>query len=491
MKRARSSSTKDEIRQLISACDLDNKVAARSKTLSGGQKRKLQLGMMFTGGSHVCCVDEVSSGLDPLSRRKIWDILLRERGARTIILTTHFLDEADLLADHIAILSKGTLRAEGSAVELKHQLGGGYRVHVYHDSGRTSALKMTDIPSKVLVDQTVYMVPNSAEAARLTDHLEGLGVQDYRVSGPSIEDVFLKVAEEVSDRENLEKKGSGDIARYESIAPDKSGLEAEPENNQNVRLLSGKRIGMPRQAWVLFRKRVTILRRNYLPYCAVFFVPVVAAGLVTLFLKGYRVPGCAPADNIRSSDIRSFANSHNLDLVVGPSSKVSLDSLTRFRSTLPASSSVGTDTSSLLQSVHLIDTRQAFDDQINRNFSTITPGGLFLGDQGSAPTFAYQATRGMYDAVLTQNAFDTLLTNVSIATQIADFDIQLSVCQVHLWKSESDARPKLFTSPCFTSHTIFAMRCVVHIITFGYSCQHFFCVISQSPPWPCFIRHGP
>ena len=66
--------SKDALHTLIKRIDLDRKSNARAKTLSGGQRRKLQLGMMFTGGSAVCCVDEVSSGLDPLSRRKIWDI---------------------------------------------------------------------------------------------------------------------------------------------------------------------------------------------------------------------------------------------------------------------------------------------------------------------------------------------------------------------------------------------------------------------------------
>lgn len=120
----------EQLLQLIDDCDLTNKLNSQSRTLSGGQKRKLQLAMMFTGGSSVCCVDEVSSGLDPISRRKIWDILLAERGRRTIIFTTHFLDEAELLADHIAILSKGSLEAQGSTVELKNRLGSDYRVHV-------------------------------------------------------------------------------------------------------------------------------------------------------------------------------------------------------------------------------------------------------------------------------------------------------------------------------------------------------------------------
>lgn len=85
--------SKAEINALISGCDLDQKVNARSQTLSGGQKRKCQLAMMLTGGSKVCMLDEVSSGLDPLSRRKIWDIILAERGKRSMILTTHFMDE--------------------------------------------------------------------------------------------------------------------------------------------------------------------------------------------------------------------------------------------------------------------------------------------------------------------------------------------------------------------------------------------------------------
>lgn len=98
-----------EVSQLIYDCGLTQKVQAMSKTLSGGQKRKLQLVTMLTGGSEVCCVDEVSGGLDPLSRRKIWDIMLAARGTRTIVLTTHFLDEAEFLANHMVVMSKGAI----------------------------------------------------------------------------------------------------------------------------------------------------------------------------------------------------------------------------------------------------------------------------------------------------------------------------------------------------------------------------------------------
>lgn len=81
--------TPEELDQLISACDLELKRNSRANTLSGGQKRKLQLACMFVGNSSVCLIDECTSGLDPLSRRVIWDILLQQRSKRSIIFTTH------------------------------------------------------------------------------------------------------------------------------------------------------------------------------------------------------------------------------------------------------------------------------------------------------------------------------------------------------------------------------------------------------------------
>lgn len=383
--------------------------------------------MMFTGGSHVCCVDEVSSGLDPLSRRKIWDILLRERGARTIILTTHFLDEADLLADHIAILSKGKLKAEGSAAQLKHRLGGGYRVHVYHDLGGQPALEVTDVTRKVLPDQTVYLVPTSAKAVELINYLESRGVRDYRVSGPSIEDVFLKLAEEVAEMGDIEKPPPSGLTEDEIVMPDGIKPSNKHEVEQTVRLLPGKRIGMPRQAWVLFRKRLTILRRNRLPYIAAFLIPVLAAGLVTLFINDYEVPGCSSIESVSFSDVRSFASMESPEIVLGPPSKLSINSLSLFRDVLPVSAA--TNASSITESIHIVDTLQEFNDEINKRFADVIPGGFFLGDQDSRPTFAYRANGGLYSAVLTQNVFNNLLTNVSIATQFAAFDLPAEVCE--------------------------------------------------------------
>lgn len=168
--------SKETMKQLVEACDLEQKLNAPSRTLSGGQKRKCQLAMMLTGGSSLCMLDEVSSGLDPLSRRKIWDILLAERGKRSILLTTHFLDEADLLSDDIAILSKGNLVASGSAVALKHELGGGYRVRIYHEDHKPLSDALESTPKQAYHDQTVYRLDDSAAAADFVSKIERAGI---------------------------------------------------------------------------------------------------------------------------------------------------------------------------------------------------------------------------------------------------------------------------------------------------------------------------
>ena len=274
-------SSGEDILQLLASCDIDQKANARSKQLSGGQKRKLQLGMMFTGGSRVCCIDEVSSGLDPLSRRKIWDILLAERGSRSIILTTHFLDEAELLADHIAILSKGVLKASGTSVELKHKLGSGYRVHLYNSHGQVLP-EYHDVSHVRRDDQTVYSLLDSAKAADFLARIESDGLVEYQINGPTIEDVFLKVAEEVkSDSPQSEKIATDqnlqEIGSRSSDEADSAKSTQVVVQNESVaeppQLLDGRRISMPRQALVLFSKRWVVLRRNTLPYLAAVSVP--------------------------------------------------------------------------------------------------------------------------------------------------------------------------------------------------------------------------
>jgi len=424
LKSTGSYDSKDRLQNLIKAIDLDRKVESKAKTLSGGQKRKLQLGMMFTGGSSVCCVDEVSSGLDPLSRRKIWDILLAERGARTIILTTHFLDEADLLADRIAILSKGTLRAEGSSVELKERLGGGYRIHLQTGAGHKGGPKIDGVTQHTTFGQTTYDASSSKLAAQIIKRLEQDELTDYQLSGPTIEDVFLRLADEihVESDTSLDRNYTPDNKSTEKDAATKTTVV--PTSSAALELHTGQPIGFFRQAWVLFRKRFTILRRNYLPYTAAFLLPVIAAGLVTLFLKGHTAVGCAPADNISISDIEFLVTQPQYDIVVGPSGRFTNATLTSLIKPLLFGLNFTQD--QIQAHLHTVDTLSQFNDYVNQNFQNVTPAGFFLGDSTSPATLAFKGNGDIYNGVWGQNILDVVLTNISIGTQYSSFDIPWS-----------------------------------------------------------------
>jgi len=116
-----------EVADILKKCCLETERHKQAGILSGGFKRKLSLGMSLMGGSKVVYLDEPTSGLDPVSRQSIWAILEEIRAEdRTIILTTHFLDEADRLADRIGIMSRGKLLAMGTANYVKKQFGEGY-----------------------------------------------------------------------------------------------------------------------------------------------------------------------------------------------------------------------------------------------------------------------------------------------------------------------------------------------------------------------------
>ncbi|CAJ2505326.1 Uu.00g127200.m01.CDS01 [Anthostomella pinea] len=434
-----NTASKQEIRDLVTSVDLGPKVKAKSKTLSGGQKRKLQLGMMLTGGSAVCCVDEVSSGIDPLSRRKIWDILLAERGRRTIILTTHFLDEADLLADHIAILSKGTLRAQGSSVELKDRLGAGYRIHVFNARDIKESPEIEGVKRKISYDVISYLAPTSSLAAQVIRALESAGIHDYKFSSPTIEDVFLQVAEEVN--------GEDVVMPTPAVKDDKQASSeeivavSESDKDNDLELLSGRPIGFFKQTGVLLLKRCIVFKTNWFPYVAALLIPIIAAALVSLFVVGQQPPGCTPTEQDSGGSSDDFTDLYNsLFLVAGPSSEFSearvlslyAPVFAGMRSTPSDNSgSSGSDSGSgdedtftlFVKSLHPVDSLSDFNKFVVQNRKNVTPAGWWLGDATSPPTVAYKADYAdVYSTVFGQNALDIMLANTSIATSFAPFD---------------------------------------------------------------------
>jgi len=127
-KGVRMSEVSAAVESMIIEVGLTEKRNVRAKNLSGGQKRKLSVGIAFIGNSKVVFLDEPTSGMDPYSRRFTWDVIRRNREGRVIVLTTHFMDEADLLGDRIAIMADGSLRCCGSSLFLKNKYGVGYNL---------------------------------------------------------------------------------------------------------------------------------------------------------------------------------------------------------------------------------------------------------------------------------------------------------------------------------------------------------------------------
>ncbi|KAI0837728.1 hypothetical protein F5Y06DRAFT_63286 [Hypoxylon sp. FL0890] len=289
--------------QLIEKCDLVAKRNSLAKNLSGGMKRKLQLACMLVGGSSVCLMDEVTSGLDPLSRRAIWNVILSERSRRTMVLTTHFLDESEVLSDHVVIITLGKLKCQGTPTELKNKYGGGYRVHIPKTED-VSKLGL-EYPITEHHDRLICTTPDSASAAKVLESLKNSSDQELYITGPTIEDVFLKVSEEPHTLIGEE-------------------LEAVPtESDRSRTRVKGPQIEPPlwlshsQQISALFIKRIQVLRKNWWVYFFALAIPLVTTHFVNVFLDGYQTPDCNSLISFNSFDSR-MAVTNEGTLGLGP-----------------------------------------------------------------------------------------------------------------------------------------------------------------------------
>ena len=113
---------------MLKDVDLLQHTNTMAKNLSGGNRRKLSVGIALIGGSKFVLLDEPTAGMDLSARRKLWNMLKNYKHNRIIILTTHYMDEADILGDRIGIMSAGQLICLGSSLFLKNRFGVGYNL---------------------------------------------------------------------------------------------------------------------------------------------------------------------------------------------------------------------------------------------------------------------------------------------------------------------------------------------------------------------------
>ncbi|MFD9032588.1 ATP-binding cassette domain-containing protein [Streptomyces sp. NPDC059567] len=191
--------------ELLERFELTEAARKPVSTFSGGMRRKLDLAMTLVGEPRIIFLDEPTTGLDPRSRRTMWEIIRRlvaEQGV-TIFLTTQYLEEADQLADRIAVLDQGRLVAEGTAEELKRRIPGGHIRLAFADESRLATAAALFAGSAADHEELTLRIASDGSLPTLRavlDVLDGASVpaENLTVHTPDLDDVFLALTGSVN-----------------------------------------------------------------------------------------------------------------------------------------------------------------------------------------------------------------------------------------------------------------------------------------------------
>ncbi|KAJ2917839.1 hypothetical protein MD484_g2550, partial [Candolleomyces efflorescens] len=396
VKWSKNSDSQEDLEQLLRDCDLGKKINANSSTLSGGQKRKLQLAIGLLGGSKIVLVDECTSGVDPLSRRALWRTLTSFRDDRAIVFTTHFLDEADLLADHIAILAApGKLVASGSPVALKRDLGEGYSLQVtfgHADREKFDAAAHGELLAEIqrvapethtsspAPHQIIYHLKEKDPKVvqQLLEFLEHDGgasnVKSYDILGTSVEDIFLDL---------MVKHNFAISPTKEKELEDPSKELATPgtEVDSTITLANGRPVSPFRQAFTIFYKRLLIAKRSWLTPILTVGIAIAGACIPLVFIAGKSQSCTTRLRAIQPVSIY-LPNSPFTPIGVGPSART-------LASPPGIINSLGLST--LLFGVTNVPDESGFVDTIRQNYLNLSAGGVSINTETNQALFAWEA----------------------------------------------------------------------------------------------------
>ncbi|XP_058835899.1 phospholipid-transporting ATPase ABCA3-like [Topomyia yanbarensis] len=288
---------KHEVKHFVKALELTDKINIQSHTLSGGMKRKLSVGIALCGGSKVVICDEPTSGMDPSARRALWDLLIEEKKGRTILLSTHFMDEADILGDRIAIMADGDLKAAGSSFILKKRFGVGYRLICVkgencNPKNLESLLRkyIPDIEVDTDIGTELSFILNEAYTEQfqpmlqdLEENTDILGIKNYGISLTTMEEVFHRVG---SDSHALDEKPLSEN--------DESAQQMEINNNSSATrldvdhdsLLSGSKLAL-NQIRSMFMKKIITTKRSWIQQMVQFLIPVYFVVVTVIIVRSF------------------------------------------------------------------------------------------------------------------------------------------------------------------------------------------------------------
>ncbi len=190
-----------KIDELLKLVELKEAADRRTNTYSGGMKRRLELARGLMTDPAVLFLDEPTQGLDPQNRTNIWEYIrnLKEKQGMTLLLTTHYMDEAEALADRVAIIDHGRIVVEGTPQELINQMGADV-FRVIGDGNQAEFITQVQaLPfvQEVITDKGMIQISVGSESGRLIEIIKtaqkiGFNIEDVSVSKPNLGDVFLK-----------------------------------------------------------------------------------------------------------------------------------------------------------------------------------------------------------------------------------------------------------------------------------------------------------
>ncbi|XP_031223714.1 ATP-binding cassette sub-family A member 12 [Mastomys coucha] len=311
----------EEVKRTLKDTGLYSHRHKRVGTLSGGMKRKLSISIALIGGSRVVILDEPSTGVDPCSRRSIWDVISKNKTARTIILSTHHLDEAEVLSDRIAFLEQGGLRCCGSPFYLKEAFGDGYHLtltkkkspnldtNTICDTVAVTAMIQSHLPEAYLKEdiggELVYVLPpfstkvSGAYLSLLRALDKGMGklnIGCYGISDTTVEEVFLNLTKDSQKSGNMslehltQRKVGNPSANGISTPDDLSVSSSNFTDRDDKALTRSKKLDgfglLLKKIMAILIKRFHHTRRNWKGLVAQVILPIVfvatAMGLGTL-----------------------------------------------------------------------------------------------------------------------------------------------------------------------------------------------------------------
>lgn len=193
------------INERLEAVNLDQVANNRVYTYSGGMKRRLSLIISTIGDPDIMFLDEPTTGMDPVNRRRVWSFIEKFKKDKIIILTTHSMEEADILGNRIAIMTYGRICAVGDSMELKNRFGKGYAVTVVSEPNQVDKTKnelKERFPSAVLKDESAgaltyqFLAKDGDDIPLFIRYIDkncsGL-IQNWGITQSTLEEVFLKI----------------------------------------------------------------------------------------------------------------------------------------------------------------------------------------------------------------------------------------------------------------------------------------------------------